>query len=54
LAVVAITANPVLRERMALLTLEPAAASPDEMIRLQARDTASWARAIREAGITVE
>jgi tripartite-type tricarboxylate transporter receptor subunit TctC len=42
------------RERLAQLTFEPATATPEELAQLQARDAASWARIIREAGVKVE
>lgn len=42
------------RERLAQLTFEPATATPEQLADLQARDAASWARIIREAGVKVE
>jgi tripartite-type tricarboxylate transporter receptor subunit TctC len=42
------------RERYAALAFETAAASPEELRAIQARDTASWARVIRDANIRVE
>ncbi len=47
-------ASPIVRERFTQLTFEPATASPEELTALQARDAASWARIIREAGVRVE
>jgi tripartite-type tricarboxylate transporter receptor subunit TctC len=47
-------ASPIVRERFTQLTFEPATASLEELAALQARDAASWARIIREAGVRVE
>jgi hypothetical protein len=41
-------------ERFARITFEPAVASPEELLALQARDKESWARVIRDANVTVE
>ncbi len=42
------------RERFARITFEPAVATPDELLALQARDKESWARVIRDANVQVE
>jgi tripartite-type tricarboxylate transporter receptor subunit TctC len=47
-------ASPIVRERFTQLTFEPATATPGELTALQARDAASWARIIRDAGVRVE
>ena len=46
--------SPAVRERFTQLTFEPATATPEELMALQARDAASWARIIRDAGVRVE
>jgi tripartite-type tricarboxylate transporter receptor subunit TctC len=47
-------ASPSVLERFTQLTFELATATPAELTALQARDAASWARIIRDAGVRVE
>lgn len=47
-------ASPTVLERFTQLTFELATATPAELTALQARDAASWARIIRDAGVRVE
>lgn len=47
-------ADQATRERFASLTFEPAVTTQQGLRDLQTRDTASWARVIRDAGVRVE
>jgi tripartite-type tricarboxylate transporter receptor subunit TctC len=46
--------SPAVRERLATLAFETASATPAALRELQIRDSASWARVIRDAGVSVE
>jgi len=46
--------DPTVQARFANLTFEPATATAEELLSLQARDRASWARIIRDANVRVE